>query len=452
MILLMFLLLMTPIVMTNYIARMLRQSHVRVVDLGVVFIWIIFLYAFLPMLGIWLASLDIGALADDRLGKKVPDPTLVLSVGASYAAFMMGFAWVYSRQRIPHSHRELVWQLPTSVDFVSIVALVVIIKLGLWLLRFFFAADVPNDYISSYTVYRSQPILIQQLAGALATVDLAATVLLIVVAVAYMRRFYWLIAALLVLQIVIAVAGGGSRTSAFLCAFAFVVALTVYNRRLRPWLLAALATGGVVALLIAGQIRAGFDAGEGPIGLQLLQGGEFLALFDNSLDLMSRLGDNAFRPLRVQMYLVDVLRLVPQQIVGHLKVDPVAFYVSTFYPTYSDAGGAWAFGAIAECTIGFGWPEALVRGALLGWLYAAIANRCLLSQLTVLRVFVYVWFVVESYQSVRDTTFSTIALFVLRVLPLLIVLRLIGTLRNVKRVRGIVRPTTWPQPLSNRYT
>jgi hypothetical protein len=447
MILLMSLLLATPIVMTNYIGRMLRQNHVRVVDLGVVFIWIVFLYAFLPMLGIWLASLGFGALSDDRIGNKVPDPNLVLGVGSSYAAFMMGFAWVYSRQRIPHSHRELVWQLPTSADFISIVALVVIIKLGLLLLRSFFAADVPHDYASSFTVYRGQPILIQQLASALTEVDLVATVLLIVVVVAYTRRFYWLIAALLVLQIVVAVAGRASRTSAFLCAFAFVVALTVYNRRLRAWLLAALAAGGLVAFLIAGGIRARIDADEGPISLQLLQGGEFLLLFDNSLDLLSRHGDKDFLSLRVQMYLVDVLRLIPQQVIGDLKVDPAAFYVRTFYPAYSDAGGGMAFGTIAESTIGFGWPEALARGALLGWLYAAIANRCLRSKLTVVRVFVYVWFVVLSYQSVRDTTFSTIPFFFMRVLPLLIVLRLIGTLRDVKRLRGIVRPTTWPQRL-----
>jgi hypothetical protein len=396
-ILLMFLLLATPIMMTNHIARMLRQNRVRVIDLGVAFIWIVFLYSFLPMLGIWLASLGIGALVDDRLGHKVPDLSLVLAVGSSYAAFMMGFAWVYSRQRIPHSHRELVWQVPTSVEFISIVALVVITKLGSFLLRFFFAADIPDDYMSSFTVYRGQPILIQQLAAVLTIVDFAATMLFIVVATAYTRRFYWLIAALLVLQIVIAVEGGGSRTSAFLCAFAFGVALTVYNRRLRPWLLAALAAGGVVAFLIAGEIRAGDYKGEGAISLQLLQGGEFLAVFDNSLDLMSRLPDNIFLPLRVQMYLVDVLRLIPEQVIGNLKVDPSAFYARSFYPTYSDAGGGWAFGAIAESTIGFGWPEALVRGALLGWLYAAVANHCLRSQLTVVRVFVYVWFVVESY-------------------------------------------------------
>ena len=130
---------------------------------------------------------------------------------------------------------------------------------------------------------------------------------------------------------------------------------------------------------------------------------------------------------------------------GDLKVDPATFYVSNFYPAYSDAGGGWAFGTIAESTIGFGWPEALVRGALLGWLYAAVANRCLRRQLTVIRVFIYVWFVVVAYQAMRDTTFTTFALFVLRVLPLLIVLRLTGTLSNFKRVRGVVGPTTEPQ-------
>src|ERR1035438_6029838 len=128
MIILMFLLLATPIVMTNHIARMLRQNHVRVVDLGVVFIWIVFLYSFLPMLGIWLASMGIGALADGRFFHMVPDPSDVLAVGSSFAAFMMGFALVYSCRRIPHSHRKLVWQVPTSADFISIVALVVIIR------------------------------------------------------------------------------------------------------------------------------------------------------------------------------------------------------------------------------------------------------------------------------------------------------------------------------------
>lgn len=100
-----------------------------------------------------------------------------------------------------------------------------------------------------------------------------------------------------------------------------------------------------------------------------------------------------------------------------------------------------AFGAIAESTIGFGWPEALVRGALLGWLYASIANRCLNGKLTVVRAFVYVWFVVMSYQAIRDTTFSTIPRFLMQVLPLLVLLMMTGTFRKAKRFRRVVHPT-----------
>ncbi|HEV8693291.1 MAG TPA: hypothetical protein VGQ93_03755 [Lysobacter sp.] len=432
----------TPLAMTAHIARKVRQSPLRVVDLGTAFIWIVFLYAFLPMLGIWLARLGIGTLADQRLGNEVPDPSLVLSVGSSYAAFMLAFAWAYSRQRLAHSRNAVIWQVPSSSDMRSIVVLVVVIKLGLLLLRVSFGADVSDDYISSYTALRGQPILIQQLAGLLTATDFAATVLIIVAAVAYAPRLHSLVAVLVVLQIVLAIAGGGSRSSAFLCAFAFVVARSVYDRRLRAASVAMYGALGLVAFLLAGLIRAGIEAGEGPLSLQLLQGGEFLALFYNSLDLLDRLGDADFLAVKAGMYLVDVLRLIPQQITGDLKVDPAAFYVSTFYPDYSDAGGGLAFGAIAESTIGFGWPEALVRGALLGWLYASIANRCLSGKLTVVRAFVYVWFVVMSYQAIRDTTFSTVPRFLMHVLPLLILLRLTGTLRSAKRVRSIVRPTT----------
>jgi hypothetical protein len=443
--LLMLTLLATPLVMTYHIARKSHQSQFRVVDLGMAFIWIVFLYAFLPLLGIWLASLGIGTLTEQRLGNELPPSGLVRSVGSSYAAFMLAFAVIYSRQRNAHSHHAAVWQVPTSTDIRSLVVLVAVIKLGLLVFRFMLEADVSDDYISSYTILRDQSMLIQQLGGLLTAIDFAATVLLIVATVAYAPRFHTLIAVLLGLQIVTAIAGGGSRSSAFLYAFAFVVARTVYGRSLRSSSLAIYGIVGLAAFLVAGLVRSGIKVGEGPLTLQLVQSGEFISVFYNSLDLLDRVGDANLLAVKAGMYLADVLRLIPRQIIGDLKIDPATFYVSTFYPEFSDAGGGLAFGAIAESTIGFGWPEALVRGALLGWLYAYIANLCLNGKLTVARIFVYVWFVVMSYQSIRDTTFSTIPRFLMQVLPLLIVLRLSGTLKSAARVPTIARPTTRPQ-------
>ena len=443
--LLMLTLLATPLVMTYYVARISLQSGFRVVDLGVTFIWIVFLYAFFPLLGIWFARLGLGMLTDQRIGNGVPDSALVLSVGSSYAAFMLAFSWVYSWWRAARSCNADVWQVPTSPDIRSIVVLVAVIKLGLLVFRFMLGADVSDDYISSYITLRGQSQLIQQLSGLLTATDFAATVLLIVAAVAYAPRFHTLIAGLVGLQIVTAIAAGGSRSSAFLYAFAFVVVRTAYGRRLRSSSLAIYGIGGLAAFLLAGMIRTGIETVEGPLTLQFLQSGEFISVFYNSLDLLERRDDFDLLAVKVGMYFVDVLRLIPQQIIGDLKVDPASFYVSTFYPEFSDAGGGLAFGAISESTIGFGLPEAFVRGALLGWLYAAIANQCLNGKLTVIRMFVYVWFVVMSYHAIRDTTFSTLPRFFMQVLPLLVALRLTGTLKSATRKLIILRPTTGHQ-------
>lgn len=42
--------------------------------------------------------------------------------------------------------------------------------------------------------------------------------------------------------------------------------------------------------------------------------------------------------------------------------------------------------------------------------------------MTPMRVFVYVWFVVMSYQAIRDTTFSVFPRFVFQVLPVIVLL------------------------------
>ena len=248
--LLMLTVLATPLVMTIHMARKAQHSSVRIVDLGTAFIWIVFAYAFLPLLGIWLAGVGVGTLTDQRIGNEVhDDPSLLLSVGSSYAAFMLAFTWVYSRQRVASSRHTIILQVPASTDVRSIVVLLVVIKLGLLLLRFSFGVDTSDDYISSYTALRGQPLLIQQLAGLLTATDFAATVLVIVTAMAYAPRLHAVVAALVVLQIVLAIAGGGSRSSAFLCAFAFVVARSVYHRRLRAASVAIYAAIGLTAFL-----------------------------------------------------------------------------------------------------------------------------------------------------------------------------------------------------------
>jgi hypothetical protein len=431
---LLLLLIATPLALTRYVGQRCRNEPIQAIDLGVTFVWVVFLYSFLPLAGIWLADLGIGSLRDQRLGNEVPDLRLVTAVGTCYAAFMVAFAVTYALRWCGGLRGVNAAQVPSPGEVIATIALLVAVKLGMLAVQLHLDVE-GTDYIGSYAALRGQSVLVQQLVGLLTAIEFTVTVLSIVAFVARAPKFHGVVALLIVAHIAWSIAGGGSRTLAFLSAFAFIVSRSIYDPRLRPATVAAYALFGVAAFLVAGLVRAGFDESETSLSLQLLQSGEFLSVFYNALDLLDRLGDAELSVLNVGLYAVDVLRLVPQQLIGELKIDPAVFYVSTFYPEFSEAGGGLAFGAIAESTIGFGWPEAAVRGGLLGWLYAAVSNRCFSGRLTVLRIFVYVWFVAMSYHAVRDTTFSILPRFVMQVLPLLVLLRLTGILQCVRRVR-----------------
>jgi hypothetical protein len=156
--------------------------------------------------------------------------------------------------------------------------------------------------------------------------------------------------------------------------------------------------GALGVFILAGalrQLRAGADEVN---LLWLVQGGEFVSVFVNALDLKERLADLDSTVPRAGLYLVDLLRFIPRQLIGDFKVDPAMFYITTFYPEDAERGAGLAYGAITESAIGFGPTEALVRGLLLGVCYAAVRNLCLRRGLTVLRAFVYTWFAVLAYQ------------------------------------------------------
>lgn len=437
---LMLLLAVVPLVMGLSLSKRTHSNSVKPIDIGIVFTWVVFLYAFLPLVGIWLSSQGIGTLADQRLGGVHPDSAIVEATAQSYAAFMLGFAVVYAVTRRTNFRQLTITQPPTLADLRNILLLAVFVKLASAALLIGFSSNSSGSYIGTYTALVGQPLLLRQLAGVLSATDFAASILVIFVIVAYNDKLWQFLFVILIVNVCISVVGGGSRTNAFLYAFAFFVSRSCYDRRLNSRVLILYGVIGVALFLIAGLIRSSFNSSDGSLILQVLQDGEFLSLFYTSMDVLMRTSGVELDALKPGLYLVDVLRLIPQQIVGGLKTDPATLYVSTFYPEFGEAGGGLAFGAIAESSIGFGWPEALVRGALVGWLYSSIASRCLGENFSVIRGFIYVWFVVVSYQSIRDTTFSTVPRFIIQVIPMLVFLRFTGTLAAKRKL--------WRKPLT----
>lgn len=410
--------------------RRVQRGLPRPLDIGIVFCWLVFLYGGLPLLGFTLAQWGIGTIADARLAGELPDQVAIARVGLMYLLFNMGFAAAYTVIRRRSGVAQPVQLAKASQrDMVIAVALYITVKCVMLGMRFALGVESADDYVASYTELAGQPLIVQQLAGILAASELAITMLGIVAVIAHRPRWHAYVAAFVALQIIATMVLGGSRTAAFACGLAYIVARSVYDPRLQFRTIAAAGMAGILVFLIAGALRQLKVDAEEVSSLTLLQGSEFMSVFYNSIDLQERLADLDSPVLRAGIYLVDVMRFIPRQFIGDFKVDPATFYVATFYPEASEAGAGLAFGAIAESTVGYGPIEALVRGLILGCLYAWLRNACIRRQLTVLRAFIYVWFVVLAYQGIRDTTFSVFPRFFFQVLPLILMLWALGALR-----------------------
>ena len=182
-----------------------------------------------------------------------------------------------------------------------------------------------------------------------------------------------------------------------------------------------LALPALVLFMVAGLLR---DKNPDANWLDLFLTGEFTALFINAVDLKTRFASGWWDDLRFSFYLIDIVRLIPSQLLGGAKLDPAKWYAETFYPAYYDAGGGFAFGLLSESIAGTGVFDSAVRGILLGLIFAACANRLLGHSLSVRKTFVYVWMVVLCYQSYRDTTFSLAVRGLYQLVPMLLLMSL----------------------------
>jgi oligosaccharide repeat unit polymerase len=414
---LLFLMMIPPVALAAYLSR--RCGGAGHIDLGLVFAGIVFVYAWLPLLGLVLAQYGCGVLQDQRVVDDIPDSAEIVTAGASYLAFIAGFAIFYGwRRKVTPSLMIPVMSNWLQVLIISTIAgLLIFIKfLGCGLL----GVGAGESYIDSYTQLRHLPLVVQQIMNGLAQSSFAASLAAMVFLMAWKPRLHRYVALAVVVLLLNVTFSGGSRTFGFLLAFSYMVCFSIYVQKIKISHLFLLTVVGLLLFIFAGILRT--DDGSDALMLAPFQGGEFFSVFTNSVDLSRRIAEGGSSEVPWQIYWADLLRFVPQQFIGFEKLDPAVWYVKTYYPEFYDAGGGLAFGAIAESVTGFGFVEAFVRGGLLGVAYAFVANRCTSRQMTPMRVFVYVWFVVMSYQAIRDTTFTVFPRFVFQVLPVIVFL------------------------------
>lgn len=407
-----------------------RRGEPAYLDLGWVFLMVVLVYGIVPGLGLLLAYLGIGEIRDARLAGGI-DAALVEEVQLAFLSFAAGFALSYMAfrryRRVIHDHR-----LDAGRHVGWLIGLALGLMVALYLAKAMLGVESADDYIGSYTELRSFPLIVQQLFGLGSQLVFSTLVAVIVFTIARWPGAHVRVAILIGFYLVYATVSGGSRSAAFLCFFAYLVSASVY---VRGFSMRKILPIGVLALglfMLAGFLREQSSDGD---YLALLQNGEFVSVFVNAIDLKERLESGLATDFGLSFYMVDVMRILPAQLLGGMKFDPATWYVESFYPEFYDAGGGLAFGVIAESVLGLGAPEAFMRGAVLGLLFAWAANRLLARNTSVAPIFVYVWLVVMSYLSFRDTTLSIVSRAIYQLVPILVLIYVAENMRLTLRPR-----------------
>jgi len=432
---------------------MLRLMRVRDVaesspiELGILFSSVVAVYGLLPLLSLILFPDSFEQVLANRLADLSSVPADAAKVATMHLGLLGGFCFCYGvlrcRDRGFAPGDVIVWdrRLPALLLLFSacLLALPSAIK---W------ALDVPRaeDYIGTYLELVGQPLWLQQIFGVMSAIGTVLVTATIVSILSYSSRLTFLVAAAVTVAVIYSILVGGSRMAAMAALLSFIVTYSLVVRPISVRRAAFSATLLILAFMLGQYVRdvSGDDSISGLEGV--LVNNEFTSVFANGLQIVQERDWLAANSMLPNFYVADIARLIPQQLLPFEKVDPSHWYVTTFEPAYAELGGGLAFGAIAESAAGFGFVEAVVRGGLLGalfsWAHAFLSAR---SRRSLFSLITYVWLVVFSYNSFRDTTFVLVARFVFHVLPalMLVVLarKLIGGAGAKKATDGGVRAT-----------
>ena len=230
-----------------------------------------------------------------------------------------------------------------------------------------------------------------------------------------------MLVAWLALEVLVVSVRGGQRGSAVLLLLGFAM---LYHRVVKPLRPAAIAIGG--ATLLAGFLLLGIarDAVVSdssvtltevrPLNLLTSQN-EFQSVFATSYDISQRKQAGALGDVPLQLYFIDLYLEIPSRILPFEKVDPAQWLLDVI--GLRNSGVGFMFGVMSQAAVGFGWIELVLRGVLLGALFAAFHRWYIRNAsrfwVTVLYLFVSIW----SYYTFRATTFWFVHSIVYRFVP-----------------------------------
>ena len=399
-----------------------RDRELPLFELGTISVAFTALYAAYPLVAYLLADGLWTAASDRRLRVWAPDMRELGRYSWGSVAYIVGLAGVYLAVRgrasaagvRPHG-------LSTTGAMIVVWLCLVLLTYFAWLWVWFGVTYNPSYQdvqLGQVALARDLPYVWQQIShnarGILSILKLCALAFL-------MHRWSSIPARVVLIAWLVGEIAGtvlrmGARTEIVVLLLSAVL---LYHRIVRPLdfkVIAVAAPALVCAALLFGFARDFMRVGSSSVtGSYWAAANEFQILLGTGFDLHKRREAGILGNPPWQVYAADALRLVPSQMLGVQKIEPSDWYLEQLGVTTPGVG--MMFGVMGQAAIGYGTIELLLRGSMLGLLFAlvhrAYARRARGFWVTMLYLYLCLW----SYYTIRASSFYFVYVIVYRFLP-----------------------------------
>jgi hypothetical protein len=402
-------------------------------EIGTVYGAAISVYALVPLVGYLLAGQEFSPLSDNRLLQYNPVPREVGAFAWKYVLYLSGFAVVYALVRGGASPGRETLEPPAPATLRTMVWLFVSLALFFALLYLFGGVRYSWSYESAAEAIAAMqrlPLWLRQVSTHLNNMFFTVKLALLVTLFSYYRRTRGariLLFAWLATEVLLSAFRLGARTEPVLLLMGTALLYHWQVRPLKPSVLLAMAAVVLAGYLAYGVVRDVRLAVEETGGSPFSTTNEFQSVFATAYDLAQR---KASRALRVpwSIYFSDLISLVPSTLLPFEKSSSADWYLDVIGERGTGIG--FAFGVLSESIIGFGDPELVLRGGLIGLLFALLHRWYARRPSDFWVLLIYIWACVWCYQSFRNTSFYLLFLFQYHVLPVILIAGLVRHLRE----------------------
>lgn len=387
------------------------------INLGSFYVLVVSVYIILPLIGFMLNGLKYGLGNSNRLVILNPTPEQVGFTGLYGAIYIIIFSlgYCFFCNKSPDHGKPVIRNMPSRHSvifvfvFISLFMLFISVSLGLG----------SKSYLDRFVAVWSLPLFIKQIANHVSGIYVISVIGVLTFCFSDYKKYKTIIIGILLYELISAIASMGGRSEIVQFLIAAGMLYHLFVKKLTGKFIIITIVAGTLILLGYGVIRSNAHLwNETSLGSSLLTNeNEFESVFANALELLALRNNDKLPVVPWQLTISNLTSLIPQQLLPFEKMEYGEWFVSNLYPSYKEAGGGLAFGALAESIVGFGLPELIIRAFLLSWFFAWIHNWYLTNRDEFFPTCFYIWITVESYQCYRASSFVLLILILYRFVP-----------------------------------